>query len=80
MSTSEIYDFGDNWYVEITGSFGAADLVKSGRLSQEELDEAVVTVYSKYRPECIAQDGYPVLDDVGGMGGKESGVEQATDK
>lgn len=63
------YDFGDNWHVEITGSFGAADLVEAGRLTQEELEEAVATVHTKYRPVCIAQDGYPVLDDVGGMGG-----------
>lgn len=63
------YDFGDNWYVRITGSFGAADLVESGRVAQEELEEAVLTVYKTYRPVCIAQDGYPVLDDVGGING-----------
>ena len=63
------YDFGDNWYVKITGSFGAADLVESGRVTQEELEEAVLMVCSKYKPICIAQDGLPVLDDVGGMSG-----------
>ena len=63
------YDFGDNWYVKITGSFGAADLVENGRVTQEELEEAVLMVCSKYKPVCIAQDGLPVLDDVGGMSG-----------
>lgn len=63
------YDFGDNWYVKITGSFGAADLVESGRVTQQELEEAVLTVCSKYKPVCIVQDGLPVLDDVGGMSG-----------
>lgn len=29
------YDFGDNWYVKITGSFGAADLVESKRVTQD---------------------------------------------
>lgn len=72
MLTDELhynYDFGDNWYVRITGSLGAADLVESGRVAQEELEEAVLTVYKTYRPVCIAQDGYPVLDDVGGING-----------
>lgn len=63
------YDFGDNWYVKITGSFGAADLVESKRITQEELEEAVLQVCTKYKPVCIAQDGLPVLDDVGGMSG-----------
>lgn len=63
------YDFGDNWYVKITGSFGAADLVESKRVTQEELEEAVLQVCTKYKPVCIAQDGLPVLDDVGGMSG-----------
>lgn len=63
------YDFGDNWYVKITGSFGAADLVESGRVTQDELEAAVLQLLTKYRPVCIAQDGLPVLDDVGGMDG-----------
>lgn len=63
------YDFGDNWYVKITGSFGAADLVESGRITQKELEEAVLQLLTKYRPVCIAQDGLSVLDDVGGLDG-----------
>ena len=38
------YDFGDNWYGKITGSFGAADLVENGRVTQEELEEAVKVI------------------------------------
>ena len=63
------YDFGDNWYVKITGSFGASDLVESGRITQKELEEAVLQLLTKYRPVCIAQDGLSVLDDVGGLDG-----------
>lgn len=63
------YDFGDGWKVKITGSLGAADLVENGRVTQEELEDAARVVYSKFRPVCIAWDGYPVLDDVGGISG-----------
>lgn len=48
------YDFGDDWHVRITGSYGASDLVKSGRITQEKLDEAVYEVRTKYKPVCIA--------------------------
>ncbi len=63
------YDFGDDWHVKITASFGAEDLVESGRVRQEELEQAVRTLLENHRPVCIAQDGYPVLDDVGGIRG-----------
>ena len=63
------YDFGDNWLVKITASNGADDLLESGRLTREEFDEAIKTLRDKYTPVCIGQDGYPVLDDVGGMYG-----------
>lgn len=63
------YDFGDGWVVKITASSGAEDLVDSGRLTKEELNDAMFTAEDKYTPVCIAQDGYPVLDDVGGMSG-----------
>ncbi len=63
------YDFGDNWHVRVTASLGAADLLESGRVSQEELGQAVLLLMEKYRPVCIAQDGCFVLDDVGGMDG-----------
>lgn len=63
------YDFGDDWNVTITASFGASDLIASGRLTQKELDEALSQMYKTYRPVCIAQDGFPVMDDVGGVPG-----------
>ena len=63
------YDFGDNWHVRVTASLGAADLLENGRVSQEELEQAVLLLMEKYRPVCIAQDGCFVLDDVGGMDG-----------
>lgn len=63
------YDYGDNWFVKITGSWNCADLVERGRLTQEELDAAALTEWKTHRPVCIARDGLNVLDDVGGMGG-----------
>lgn len=70
--TDEIYynyDFGDDWKVRIKGSCGCEDLVEASRITQEELDDAIVQVYTTYRPVVIAQDGLSVFDDVGGMTG-----------
>ena len=63
------YDFGDSWKIRITGSWGAADLVKAGRLTQEELDAAILKLYKTYRPVIIAQDGCNLVDDMGGAHG-----------
>ena len=63
------YDFGDNWKIRITGSMDACDLVEQGRITQEEIDEAIVKVYETYRPVCIAADGLSLVDDVGGIDG-----------
>ena len=64
-----MYDFGDGWQVRITGSLDACDLIDQGRVTQEELDEAICKVYETYRPVCIAADGLPLVDDVGGISG-----------
>ncbi len=63
------YDYGDDWWVKITGSRNCADLVEAGRLSQDELDQAILTAWGKIRPVCIGRDGYGVMDDVGGLSG-----------
>ena len=63
------YDFGDSWRVKIQGSCGCEDLIEAGRITQEELDDVVVQIFTTYRPVVIAQDGMCVLDDVGGMHG-----------
>lgn len=63
------YDYGDGWELKITACTSATDLLESGRLTMEELEEAVHTVHKTYRPVCIGQDGYNVMDDVGGIGG-----------
>lgn len=63
------YDYGDGWIVKITGSYGCADLVDAGKLTQETIDDAIRTVYRKFRPVCLFADGLPLLDDVGGMDG-----------
>lgn len=63
------YDYGDDWYVKITGSLGCEDLVRAGRVTQDDIDAEIVAVYNKYKPVCLAADGLPVLDDVGGISG-----------
>ncbi len=63
------YDFGDGWKIRITGSMDACDLVEQGRVNQEQLDEAIAKVRMTYRPVCIAADGLPLVEDVGGVDG-----------
>ena len=64
-----LYDYGDDWKVRITACEGADDLLEQGRITREELDDAVRKVYETYRPVCIAADGLPVVDDAGGIHG-----------
>lgn len=63
------YDFGDDWCVRISGSHNCVDLVKQGRVKQEEIDDALKLYIKKGLPSCIARDGVNVMDDVGGLGG-----------
>ena len=63
------YDFGDDWMVRITASLDACDLVEQGRVTQQELDEAIASIYKTYRPVCIAADGMYLVDDAGGLSG-----------
>ena len=64
-----VYDFGDDWMVRITASLDACDLVEQGRVTQQELDEAIASIYKTYRPVCIAADGMYLVDDAGGLSG-----------
>lgn len=63
------YDFGDNWKIRITASEDCTDLIKSGRITQAELDRANIKCREVYRPVLIARDGDMVMDDVGGIYG-----------
>jgi len=63
------YDFGDDWCVRIPGSHNCVDMVKQGRVKQEEIDDALKLYIKKGFPSCIARDGVNVIDDVGGVGG-----------
>ena len=59
-----LYDYGDGWEVsiELTQDYYANDL--------EGQDGSVIrAVLDGYAPVCIAADGLPVFDDVGGVGG-----------
>lgn len=44
-------------------------MYKDGEVIDGELKEQICSVISNYRPLCVAADGLPVLDDVGGIGG-----------
>ena len=64
------YDFGDDWKVSIkTGDIECVDLIEAGRLSPEELEEAMNAVVEKYRPVMVGADGFNAIDDVGGIVG-----------
>ena len=63
------YDLGDNWTIRITASENCPDLVKSGRITQAELDRANVKCRETYRPVLLARDGMMLMDDVGGLFG-----------
>ena len=58
------YDYGDGWEVsiELTQDYYANDL--------EGQDGSVIrAVLDGHCPVCVAADGLPVFDDVGGVGG-----------
>ncbi len=61
------YDYGDDWNFIITPHDDIDYL--EGRVSREELEEAVKKVHRLKRPVAIAQDGLPLIDDVGGVYG-----------
>lgn len=63
------YDFGDGWLVKITAVKDCNDLIRSKRVTKAAVDRAAAVVCTENRPVCIAADGLPVLDDVGGLDG-----------
>lgn len=63
------YDFGDGWLVKITADRDCGRLIRNGRTDADAAEKAVRTVCEENRPVCIAADGLPVLDDVGGLDG-----------
>lgn len=63
------YDYGDGWLVKITADRDCGRLIRNGRTDADAVEKAVQTVCEENRPVCIAADGLPVLDDVGGFDG-----------
>ena len=63
------YDFGDGWLVKITADRDCGRQIRNGRTDADAAEKAVQTVCEENRPVCIAADGLPVLDDVGGLDG-----------
>ncbi len=55
------YDYGDGWMVRITGSTGCADLVEKGLLTKDDIDKALISILTKYKPVCLFADGLPYL-------------------
>ncbi len=60
------YDYGDGWEVDIRVDDIYDEIPEN---IAGELAACVRAVFSGNRPMCIASDGLPVLDDVGGMRG-----------
>lgn len=63
------YDYGDGWMVKITAREDAGPLLRQRRVTERELEQARQRAFQEYRPVCLAADGLPVMDDVGGLGG-----------
>ncbi len=63
------YDFGDSWKIKITGSRNCADLVESGKVTQDMLDKSSIKARVTYRPVLLSRDGEMLIDDVGGASG-----------
>ena len=47
------YDFGDDWMIRITASMDACDLVEQGRVTQQDLDEAIADIYKITAPSVL---------------------------
>ncbi|MBR1707608.1 MAG: hypothetical protein IJ719_02115 [Clostridia bacterium] len=63
------YDYGDGWEIRITGSHNCADLVESGKITQDMLDKSNIKTRVTYRPVLLYRDGEMMIDDVGGPHG-----------
>ena len=63
------YDYGDGWTFTITPQEDAEYLVKQGRLTDKEVQEAINDVCTIARPVVLALDGLPLVEDVGGIHG-----------
>ena len=66
------YDYGDGWEVRIVlediYDYSSLKDIDS-EIINEELKEKNKSVITHYIPICIESDGLPVMDDVGGVGG-----------
>lgn len=60
------YDFGDGWNLTIKAMKDVEYLVKDGRITAEQIKEAMKDVCTLARPVVIAADGLPLVEDVGG--------------
>ncbi len=58
------YDYGDDWKVEIT----CTDIYYNDYL-ENELGDIVDKVLKTHSPICVASDGLPLFDDIGGIYG-----------
>lgn len=63
------YDFGDSWSFLITAKLDIEYLLKDKRVTVKAVKEAIKKVCTYARPVIIASDGYPLIDDVGGLKG-----------
>lgn len=87
------YDYGDDWIVRITVADEYNVVLRGGSLvgfldkDGNEVEAATAAmasdVFSSGKPKCVAADGLPVMDDVGGIMGYceflqalHSGVEE----
>ena len=63
------YDYGDSWAFLITARLDIEYLLKDKRVTVKAVKESIKKVCTLARPVIIASDGYPLIDDVGGLQG-----------
>ena len=63
------YDFGDSWRFTITPNCDVEELIRSGSVTEKGVKDAIKKVCTLARPVILAADGYPLVDDCGGVEG-----------
>ena len=63
------YDFGDSWRFTITPKCDVEELIRSGSVTEKGVKDAIKKVCTLARPVILAADGYPLVDDCGGVEG-----------
>lgn len=60
---------GDSWRFTITPKYSVEDLIKAERVTEKGVKDTIKKVCNLARPAILTADGYPLVDDCGGVFG-----------